>query len=677
MARAALGRHGAKKGVKPFPCLPPATGDIPEGGIQVASPAEPKSKPIEHAGHAYQDKWLEMRGLSTTSDVDSGDAKKAAPAAANENHASSELKQMLSKDSEDLYDLLELGDIRWRATGDEIKKAFRRISLLYHPDKVSHLGKEALEDSETHFKKVKKAYDVLSDKKRRAAYDSVDEVDDSVPSENSVNDSNFYQRLGPYFDLNARWSSEDRVPSLGDDDTPMEEVHAFYDFWYSFKTWRDFSYNLEHDTDQAECREEKRWMERQNAKHVKARKLEESARIRRLVDTAYKKDPRVRREKDAEKERKEAAKLQRQREREAAVQQEAERLQREKEEQEAKEMADKEERAKAKKSKEDRRQILRRARQKLRGAAREHGLMDTEPVLLLVEQCCSELTPPDIEAAAGLVQDTGGDNVDAVVKGLSDILANPPSRAANGVGAGAHLAEDTEKSAPTAETQSVSPKETKKPSANGGKPVAEWADDEMKRLTKGLSKHPPGTRDRYEKLATFIGTRDADEVLAMVNNMRAHKVSGVKTTGVPSKAPEADKSDRDFERFQRDKKKADVPPPSYEFCTHERPPEASAAPKASVAPKSTDPAPSAAIAANSGSAQKARSKGPANGPPNELAFTPKQQAQLESAMKKHSQLSGSEKWAAVAKDVTGRSPADCEMRYKELVTFFRNKKAKK
>ena len=39
-------------------------------------------------------------------------------------------------------------------------------------------------------------------------------------------------------------------------------------------------------------------MERQNSKHVKQKKLEESARIRKLVDLAHKHDPTVQRQRN-------------------------------------------------------------------------------------------------------------------------------------------------------------------------------------------------------------------------------------------------------------------------------------------------------------------------------------------------------------------------------------------
>ncbi|MEX2012877.1 MAG: DnaJ C-terminal domain-containing protein, partial [Candidatus Levyibacteriota bacterium] len=51
------------------------------------------------------------------------------------------------------------------ATADEIKKAYRKLALQYHPDR--NKGKEA----EEKFKEVTKAYEVLSDTQKKQAYD--------------------------------------------------------------------------------------------------------------------------------------------------------------------------------------------------------------------------------------------------------------------------------------------------------------------------------------------------------------------------------------------------------------------------------------------------------------------------------------------------------------------------
>lgn len=48
------------------------------------------------------------------------------------------------------------------------------------------------------------------------------------------------QVFAPAFRRNARWSVDSKVPDVGDESSGWEEVSAFYDFWYAFKSWREF-----------------------------------------------------------------------------------------------------------------------------------------------------------------------------------------------------------------------------------------------------------------------------------------------------------------------------------------------------------------------------------------------------------------------------------------------------
>merc|ERR1712224_720415 len=78
---------------------------------------------------------------------------------------------------------------------------------------------------------------------------------------------------------------------MGDD---IESVFNFYEFWRNFKSWREFSAGEEEfDLEEAECREEKRWMERENKKLTKKMKKEENGRLIYLVNLSYKYDPRI------------------------------------------------------------------------------------------------------------------------------------------------------------------------------------------------------------------------------------------------------------------------------------------------------------------------------------------------------------------------------------------------
>jgi len=64
---------------------------------------------------------------------------------------------------QDYYELLGVGR---DASAEEIKKAYRKKAVQYHPDK--HKGDKAMEEK---FKEVSEAYEVLKDADKRAAYD--------------------------------------------------------------------------------------------------------------------------------------------------------------------------------------------------------------------------------------------------------------------------------------------------------------------------------------------------------------------------------------------------------------------------------------------------------------------------------------------------------------------------
>lgn len=59
---------------------------------------------------------------------------------------------------DDCYKILEVSA---SATDDEVKKAYRKAAMKYHPDKVSHLGDDVRKKAEEQFAKVNQAYDKI------------------------------------------------------------------------------------------------------------------------------------------------------------------------------------------------------------------------------------------------------------------------------------------------------------------------------------------------------------------------------------------------------------------------------------------------------------------------------------------------------------------------------------
>ena len=65
---------------------------------------------------------------------------------------------------EDFYTLLGVSK---NASEAEIKQSYRKMAMKYHPDR----NKDNPEQAEIKFKQIKEAYEILSDSKKRAAYD--------------------------------------------------------------------------------------------------------------------------------------------------------------------------------------------------------------------------------------------------------------------------------------------------------------------------------------------------------------------------------------------------------------------------------------------------------------------------------------------------------------------------
>ena len=65
--------------------------------------------------------------------------------------------------SKDYYEVLGL---QKGASEDEIKRAFRKLAIKYHPDK-----NQGNKEAEEKFKDINEAYQILSDPEKKARYD--------------------------------------------------------------------------------------------------------------------------------------------------------------------------------------------------------------------------------------------------------------------------------------------------------------------------------------------------------------------------------------------------------------------------------------------------------------------------------------------------------------------------
>ena len=65
---------------------------------------------------------------------------------------------MFVKNTESAYKILEISP---EASNEEVKKAYKRMAIKYHPDKVSHLGEDVQRQAKEKFQQLNAAYEEI------------------------------------------------------------------------------------------------------------------------------------------------------------------------------------------------------------------------------------------------------------------------------------------------------------------------------------------------------------------------------------------------------------------------------------------------------------------------------------------------------------------------------------
>lgn len=216
-----------------------------------------------------------------------------------------------------LIAFLKVLGVEKNADAEDLKKAYRKLALKYHPDK----NRDDPEAAKEAFQLIQQAYDVLTDPQERAWYDKHRDalIRGLTSEEGDIQGIDLFQYFsascyqgynddeGGFYETYQRIfktieeedksfydgdPSDFRYPVFGRSDSPSEIWLEFYNFFSAYVTTRSYSWLDKYDV-RGENRRIARLAEKENKKFREAAKKERNDLVRSLVKFIRKRDKRV------------------------------------------------------------------------------------------------------------------------------------------------------------------------------------------------------------------------------------------------------------------------------------------------------------------------------------------------------------------------------------------------
>lgn len=445
-------------------------------------------------------------------------------------------------------------------------------------------------------------------------------------------------------------------------------MEKFYNFWYSFESWREYSYLDEEDKDKGQDREERRWIDKQNKVVRIKRKKEEMSRIRALVDLAYNNDPRIVKIKNEEKEKKQAAKRARM---SIAQAQKAEEEKILKEAQLAKEKADQAEQKRIEQiriEKEQQKRALKKERKVLRDMAKEnnyYSTSDQEKIKNMegVEKICEMLKHLELQNFNKELQSGGRATFVKMLKHTDDKLEEE-RLAVFGVNKTILAAQKAQQTKQDGIVKSV-------------EKTAMWSPENMQLLIKAVNLFPAGTTQRWEVIANYLNQHCSNLMgRKFVARDVLNKAKDLQSTDFAKNSLKSQANDNAFASFEKAKKDLKIVDNAEisvnnENCFDKKDTKTAVANGKTPKVDLTKTNGHTETSSTTNTTIVTKQVNPSSTTPS--SWSKEEQALLEQAMKTYP-VSTPERWDRIAECIPSRSKKDCLRRVKELVDLVNAKR---
>lgn len=121
---------------------------------------------------------------------------------------------IISRNNIKMTDLYSILGVNKSSTDQDVKKAYRKLAMKWHPDKWSSATESEKKQAEDKFKEITEAYEILNDKDKRQKYDQYGMDYFTKGGQEGPDMSDFFAHMGGGFGMKKQKKKEPSIPHI-------------------------------------------------------------------------------------------------------------------------------------------------------------------------------------------------------------------------------------------------------------------------------------------------------------------------------------------------------------------------------------------------------------------------------------------------------------------------------